>query len=178
MPVLNLGVVDVPYQNEGERPGPRITKSGRVHKQDAERIAHEKWADEFGFGHSDDSPTTTAKVARILEDKYGVLEAYVDHHKDDIGEALNQSVEGALENLFSGAPIGDPFAEAGQEIASGFRTFLMTAEIESYGIDGVPTQAALDRESLRFKNKHGNAPRPSFVDTGTYEASMRAWVDQ
>jgi hypothetical protein len=116
-------------------------------------------------------------VASILEEKYHVLETYVEHHTSDIGEAINHSLEGALENLHMGAPMGDPFSEAGQEIASGFRTFLMTAEIESLGVEGVPTHAALNRESLRFKSKHGNGPRPSFVDTGTYEASMRAWIE-
>lgn len=141
MPVLNLGVVEVAYQNEGKE------------------------------------PTTTVIVANILEEKYHVLGTYVEHHKHDIEQACLNSLEGALENLHMGMPIGDPYAEAGQEIASGFRTFLMTAEMEQMGIEGVPTQAALDRESLRFKAKHGNAQRPSFVDTGTYEASARMWIE-
>ena len=34
---------------------------------------------------------------------------------------------------------------------------------------------ALDGISRRFKNKKG-PPRPSFIDTGTYQAAMRAWV--
>jgi hypothetical protein len=177
MPVLNLGVVEVPYQHEGERPPPRKTKSGRIHKSDAARAAQDAWAGEFGFGHTQDQPATTVTVAMALEERYHVLETFVEHHTADIGEAVNNSIEGALENLHMGMPMGDPFSEAGQEIASGFRTFLMTAEIETLGVEGVPTQASIDRQSLRFKNKHGNAPRPSFVDTGTYEASMRAWIE-
>ena len=174
MPVLNLGVVEVAYSDETEPRDPsraRLTKKGHVHKQDARRI--ERWMK----GQTDDQPATTVTVAEALEEKYHVLETYVEHHKDDIGQAINNSLEGALENLHMGAPMGDPYAEAGQEIASGFRTFLLTAEMEQMGIDGVPTQAALDRESLRFKAKHGNEQRPSFVDTGTYEAAMRAWIE-
>lgn len=181
MPVLNLGVVEIAYDNRDGpqwRKSPRITKSGRVHKSDAASLEREAWANEFGYGHASDGPTTTVVVANALEERYHVLGTFVEHHKDDIGEAINNSLSGALENLHMGLPLGDPFAEAGQEIAAGFRTFLMTGEIEGYGIEGVPTQAALNRESLRFKNKHGNAQRPSFVDTGTYEASMRAWIDE
>jgi hypothetical protein len=43
------------------------------------------------------------------------------------------------------------------------------------GMPGVPTRRALDGISKRLKNKKGD-PRASFVDTGTYQAAMRAWV--
>jgi hypothetical protein len=153
---LNLGVVDVPYEDEGAKP-----------KGNAKR----------GQGSSKSEPSTTAQVAQILEEKYGVMEAFSTAHKDDITQALINSLEGAMETILMGGPVPDPFAEAGQAIQAEFRTFLMTAEVESMGIEGVPTQASINRRSLRFKSKVADKPRPSFIDTGTYELSMRAWVE-
>ncbi|EJC5177426.1 DUF1353 domain-containing protein [Salmonella enterica] len=43
------------------------------------------------------------------------------------------------------------------------------------GTEGVPTARALEGISKRFKNRKGE-PRPSFIDTGMFQASMRAWV--
>jgi len=164
MTTLVLGVVDVAYGREGELSPPRITKKGHVHKQDAKRKA-------------DAETVTTAKVAQILEDKYGVMQHFYDAHTDDIAKALIDSVEGALEDVYAGSPVSDPFAQAGQDIAADFRMFLMSAEIEHMGVEGVPTQAALDRRSLRFKSKQSDKPRPSFVDSSLYEASFRAWTE-
>ena len=144
---LVLGVVDVPYSD------------GNVKSEKSS------------------SPTTTVDVAQILEEKYGIMQAFYDAHKVDITQSLVNSAEGALENIFTGGQVVDPFAEAGQFVQSEFRTFLMTAEIESMGVPGVPTQASIKRRSLRFKNKVASGPRPSFIDTGTYEMSMRAWVE-
>lgn len=144
---LVLGVVDVPYSD------------GNVKSEKSS------------------SPTTTVDVAQILEEKYGIMQAFYDAHKVDITQSLVNSAEGALEDIFTGGQVVDPFAEAGQFVQSEFRTFLMTAEIESMGVPGVPTQASIKRRSLRFKNKVASGPRPSFIDTGTYEMSMRAWVE-
>lgn len=148
MTTLNLGVIDVPYD------------------------------DRSGVGGSKGEPTTTVSVATLLEEKYGVMGAFYEAHKQDITQSLVSSVEGALEDLFANGWIGDPFAEAGQAIQTEFRTFLMTGEIEKMGIPGVPTKASVERRSLRFKDKVSSGPRPSFIDTSLYEMSMVAWVEQ
>ena len=122
--------------------------------------------------------TSTVQVATWLEAKYGVMDNYVNRHKPDIEKSLINSREGALEDLYSGSPIKDPYAEAMREVRSGFRLFLMTGEIEQMGVEGVPTQAAIDRKSHRFKDKVSDHNRPSFVDTATYELSMRAWIKE
>lgn len=142
MPVLVLGVIDVPYDNRGGE------------------------------------TVTTANVATWLENKYHVMETYATLHREDIERELVNSMEGALEDLFAGAPMKDPYQEAMQNVKAGFGQFLMTAEIESMGVPGVPTGAAIKRRSLRFKDKKSNGFRPSFVDTSTYELSFRAWVKQ
>ena len=152
---LVFGVIDVPYDNGTK--APRKGKGKRRGKTN--------------------EPTTTVKVATILEDKYGVMATFYDAHKDDIMRDMIESAEGALETLFMGGPVVQPFAEAGSKIDAAFKTFLLTAEIENMGIPGVPTQAAIDRRSLRFKSKVGPSKRPSFIDTGTYELSFRSWVE-
>lgn len=119
----------------------------------------------------------TVEVARILEARYGLFTAFYTFHETEIKALLVDSLEGALENLHAGgvAP-ADPFASSMQRLQALFRKFLMTAEIERMGIDGVPTQAALKGINHRKKAKKG-VRRPSFVDTGTMELAFRSWVE-
>nr|WP_245168509.1 hypothetical protein [Enterobacter roggenkampii] len=82
----------------------------------------------------------------------------------------------SLENMMAGAPPAkDPLAESMSRIHDLFVAFLDNTEMN--GLPGVPTRRALDGISRRFKNKKG-PPRPSFIDTGTYQAAMRAWVSR
>ena len=102
---------------------------------------------------------------------------FYETNQEAISGAVINSLEGALENLYSGAPIGNPFAEADGEITQSFKTWLSSGEVERLGIPNVSTQAALDRRSLRFKGKTAPNERPSFVDTGTFEKSFVAWTE-
>jgi hypothetical protein len=130
---------------------------------------------------------TTGEVAEILEKRYGVMNAYFDSHKLGIAKSMEDSVANALETLMLGGPTdASPFASAESFIDADFRQFLSSSEIEKLGIPGVPTQAALDGVSHRFKNprykvtkgkKVKRPRRPSFIDTGLYQASMKAWFD-
>lgn len=172
MPNLILGVVDIPYAPDGAPPPRKAKKPKRGKAGKAAKVAKPKTP-----AVTTEGQTTTLQVAQILEAKYGVMRAFYDQYADPITGAVVHSMEGALESLFAGGPLGDPYAEAGQEIAAGFRQFLMSGEIEQMGIEGVPTQASLDRRSLRFKGKKAKGPRPSFVDTSTYELAFRSWVD-
>lgn len=174
MPDLNIGVIEVAYTNETDPRDPfrgRITKKGRVHQQDAQRI--QRWQQ----GKTDDEPSTTVTVAKALEEKYGLFTIFYDTNADDIAKAVVHSLEGALEDIYAGAPMHDPFAEAGQEVEQGFRQWLLQGEIELLGVEGVPTQASIERRSSRFKSGVGPSERPSFVDTGLLELSLKAWVD-
>lgn len=173
MPTLNLGVIDIPYAPDGKRPEPKITKKGKVRPGTARRLQRL----EDGHDAYWDGETTTAVVAQLLQDKYGLFQVFYDQLEDHIAGAVVHSLEGALEDLYSGAPMHDPYAEVGQEIDAAFRVFLMTAQIESLGIPGVPTKAAIERRSSRFKSKKGPSERPSFVDTGTLEASLKSWIE-
>lgn len=120
----------------------------------------------------------TVAVAKILEAKYGLFSAFYRRYEDQIKALLIDSLEGVLENLHAGgvAP-ADPFASSMQRLQALFRNFLLTAEVERMGIEGVPTQAALKGISHRTKSKKYGHRRPSFIDTGTMELAFRSWVE-
>ena len=137
---LKLGVLDVPYQNEG---------------------------------------VTTGDVAGFLESKYGVVEYFWDTNEEELGQAILDGLEGAIESMVMGAPVGaDPYATGMTKIEEKFRDMLTSKGFDGK-IAGVPTAAAQSGKSSRFK-KPGKkrAPRPSFIDSGLYEGSFRAWVGE
>jgi len=149
MAVLHLGVVNIPY---AQRPTTRAKKTVS-------------------------GTQTTGDVAEILEAKYGVMATFFDAHKTDIARSLEDKMSGELENLLMGKrPNSNALAAIGGDIQKMFADFLDMREIESMGVAGVPTQAALMGVNHRLKSGRGS-PRPSFIDTGLYQASFRAWVD-
>lgn len=121
---------------------------------------------------------TTFQVARWLEDKYGVMAAFYSRHQEDVSKSVENSYGGAMETMFQGGPVvTQPLAGAFSDIKTAFQTFLLTGEIEGMGIPGVPTKAAQDRRSSRFKKGKAPSQRPSFVDTGVFETNFQAWAD-
>jgi hypothetical protein len=153
MPVLHLGVADVPYS---EPPSP--VKRGHKPKVTA-------------------ATETTGDVAERLEDKYHIMRVFYEQHKSDVALALEDSLAGALENLLIGAPSSvSPLGEGASKIQAAFKKFLSEKEMDRLGYPGIPTKASLMGISHRFKGKHG-PPRPSFIDTGLYETSFKAWID-
>lgn len=126
-----------------------------------------------------DTSMTTGDVAEILEGKYHIMEQWYTHREQKVADDLTEGMTDALEALLMGAPPTlDPFGSATSKMEQDFRTFLDSKEIESYGIFGVPTQAALKGVSHRFKKPYAKrGPRPSFIDSGLYQSAFRAWVD-
>ena len=121
---------------------------------------------------------TTGDVAGWLENKYQVMERFADKHAPDIAKALEDSLGGALETLMSGGPLDlNVFGEAESKIYDQFQKFIDTKEMDRMGVPGVPTKASLIGISKRFKNRR-NPGRPSFVDSGLYEANFRAWIEE
>lgn len=122
----------------------------------------------------EDENTTTGDVAEYLEEKYQIMQTFFDRYSNDIADLMANDMAASLENMMAGAPPAkDPLAESMSLIHDLFVAFLDNTEMN--GLPGVPTRRALDGISRRFKNKKG-PPRPSFIDTGTYQAAMRAWV--
>lgn len=137
--------------------------------------------------HSDEGTATTGDVAQDLEDRYKVMQGFMDLHDQEVADDLADSMAGALESIMMGAPPSlDPFGTATSKIEGRFRTYLEREEIASLGRPGVPTQAALRGTSHRFKGKrnwikNGNKKqfgvrRPSFIDTGQYMTTFKVWV--
>ena len=131
---------------------------------------------------NNDKSVGTGDVATFLENKYGVLGGFVRAHINDISSDLAGSVKSQIMNLMMGAPVGDPFAQANQDVANRAKKFISSGEAERVLSRGkpnpVPTQAAIDRKSSRMKSGKRAGPRPSFIDTGLYEGSLIAWVDE
>lgn len=152
---LHLGVSEIPYSNN-----PQLTPKQRKKSKAATQ--------------------TTGDVAEILEAEYHIMQVFFNLHDKDIAKDLESSLGGALEDLLSEVPLGgNAFAAAESEIEKRFDNFLTNREMESLGYPGVPTQAALDGVNHSFAKpyKKGNPRRPSFVDTGLYRATFKAWVD-
>jgi hypothetical protein len=128
-----------------------------------------------------DAGVTTGDVAEILESKYSIMQTFVDTiGQDAIAKALERSVVNAVENVMMGAPTAglSLTAEGEGEIDEAFRTFLEQQEMDGR-VAGVPTAAALAGVNHRLAHPYSkdNPERPSFVDTGTYSASFRAWIE-
>jgi hypothetical protein len=146
--ILHLGVIDVPYATEG---------------------------------------TSTGDVAEILEKQYSVMGNFAALHADEIQELVEIAFAEAIENVLAGQParLAKPMNQAASDIKKIFTTYLNNEEIAETGQEGVPTAAALagKRTSLK-KMKELKKPRrrvrtrrPSFVDTGMYRNSFKAWAD-
>lgn len=162
MTTLHLGINDVPYVDFDEAP----KKIAKAKRGKANKLRKPK---DSGTGQ------TTGDIAEILEAKYGIMQTFADRHLPEIADSLADSMAGALESLMSGAPAShSPFGEATDEIAQKFRAFLDNKEMD--GMPGVPTKAALDGVNHRLKGKRG-PPRPSFIDTGQYQAHFQDWID-
>jgi len=168
---LHLGVVDIPYV---DGPAPIKKLVSRIGRR------KDRTLDENTEGLSSKRGVTTGDVAGWLENRYHIMELFFETHHDDIMKLLTESMTGQLENLLSGAPFAEinPLMGATDEIENLFRKFLSDREVEGLGIPGVPTQAALKGVSARFKSGYNpKGRRPSFIDTGLFEASFRAWAD-
>ena len=80
-----------------------------------------------------------------------------------------------LDMLMGAPPRTDPFAAGTSAVEQQFKSFIGAKGLD--GDPGVPTLASLRGVSHRFKNRRGAPGRPSFVDTGLYLNSFKAWVD-
>ena len=164
---FHLGVLDVPYAQAMAAPERRVARW---------RYAKKPWQ-HFG------SLNTTGDVAEILERRYGIMGIFYEVHGTEIVSAVESAMQGKLENLLMGSPAdtSGPLFAAGDlsQVEEMFRHFLDAEEMNGRA-PGVPTKAALDGVNHRLKHPYvaSNPPRPSFIDTGLYQASMRAWVEE
>lgn len=131
-------------------------------------------------------------LGKILEEKYTLFSTYVEVHEKDIEHELSEAVVGALETYMATGHIPkQPFDSAGQELSLGLKRFIYKEELAGK-VAGVPTQAALEglstrtvrgtvptkvRKGQKFKRVKTGVRRPSFIDTGIFEASTKVWIE-
>lgn len=175
MPItLHLGVVDIPYVIA-------VPAELRRVRTRARRMGKRNWVDQGAATAPASGGQTTYDVATILEAKYHIMETFLEEVGANLlSAAFAHSAEVALESLLMGRPAAEISltAEATSEIEAAFRDFLSLRMMDGR-VPGVPTLAALKGINHRFKHPYAkkNPERPSFIDTGTYQASFRAWVD-
>jgi hypothetical protein len=128
--------------------------------------------------HLDDR-ITTGDLAEILEAKYDLFRGFYEIHAEEISNVLAESLEGALEDLTGAGHVPeDPYYEGCERIREMFQKWLDTGEVESAGLIGVPTQAALKGINHRKSKFQRGARRPSFEDTMILRDSLSAWVEK
>lgn len=126
-----------------------------------------------------DRGQTTGDVAEILEAEYGIMGAFWRVHGDEIAKDMETGLQHSMDALLSGEPhIENPFGSAMAATEHRFKRFISSQEVERVGIPGTPTKAALKGVNHRKKHPYAkaNARRPSFRDSGLYEASFKAWL--
>ena len=166
MTTLHLGVTDIPY-SWGQKQAGGISSAKAMH------------AAKKGTGSG--GGTSTGDVAEILQKKYGLFTAFMDIHQKVIEWEIENSLRGAFETaIIRKIPGGmlNAYATATSGIEELFKDAL-TMQTYDHRIKGVPTGAALAGIRHSFKNPRQGAakgPRPSFIDTGLFRASFRAWV--
>jgi len=180
--VLNLGVIDQPYVTPPAPAKPPAKKGRRIGPHAAHAAKY--------------TNITTGEVANILEAQYHIMEVFWH----DVGETLFEKniysdMGKAIRAMFMGAPFkvhAQLYQITLASLEVRFKQYLANSEIEKAGVLGVPTQAALDGVSHRFKSginwawatnatgkkvKAFGVRRPSFIDTGLYQSSFKSWVD-
>lgn len=156
MPTLHFGVIDLPY---AEAP-----KKHSRHKSAGPATGAQ----------------TTGDVADILEGKYHIMERFFEAYQERIEEVFLEVLDDEMTNFGLGKlPGSNAFAAAEGRIAEMFRDFIITGEVERMNIAGVPTKAARKGVNHRLAEPYakGNPRRPSFIDTGLFIASFRAWME-
>lgn len=124
---------------------------------------------------------STGGVAEILEQEYGIMEYFVHVKDDEIAAELEKDLVDFIDDSLSGRAINSyPFSGSCNKIESMFRRALTDQFMDGSSFSGrpVPTMASLLGISHRFKGKKNRrGVRPSFIDTGTYRQSFKAWVE-
>ena len=150
---INLGVMDIPYTDEnGEIKVYRMKK-----KTGLPYIA---------------LPYTTGKIAGYLENKYGIMSFFIENYGQDIAE---EAVKTWLDKI-SGLSRNTAEFMVLNKTEHLFKTMIDLKEMD-HKHPFVPTKVSLKGKSLRFKRRRG-PPRPSFIDSGLYQANFKAWIDQ
>lgn len=168
---LQLGVITMPYaaeQQSGQK-AKKPLKPGRKRTVDRKSEGVPEFVDTF-------------MVATWLEREYKLMRVFYELHEDKIQALAVEAVENRIIDLTLGAPSESTehlFDELAEQVTTMLKRWISEGGPEQAGIKGVPTQAALAGVNHRLKHPYakGNPPRMSFIDSGLFEACLKAWVD-
>ena len=153
---INLGFESFPYTTKSSRTRAKLGKGARIAK---------------GYGEG----KTSAEVAKELEDRYELVSTFYLGEEDELSFALEDFYGEAIEAVLMGKPPKKiPSDELTKKIEEAFRQYLQNEE------HGIKTEAARRGVSHLLPKPYSrrNPPRPSFIDTGLYMQSFRAWVEE
>ena len=116
-------------------------------------------------------------LAEILESKYRIMQTFADMRKGEIAKAVKEAIALKIKAEIRGVktPVNH-LARAFGQIEHSFKDFIATQQMDGR-VAGVPTMASLMGVNHRLKHPYAssNPVRPSFIDTGQYVASFKAW---
>jgi hypothetical protein len=117
---------------------------------------------------------TTRQVAHELEARYKIVEKFVEVEKSLIDSIVKKAL---LKAHKDGEQVSIPQNDLNR-IEARFRQNLAKRKYDGL-ISGVPTVAAQRGVSHKYIHPFARrASRPSFIDTGLYQRSFRAWVEK
>jgi hypothetical protein len=168
--VLHMGFVNTPYSKAA------MAAPVRAAKAEFERKKRRSFP----------KTMTAEDIANILETDYSIVDVFNQIYGDEIEDTVSGVYENVVVKIFSeeGKFIQKrKFASEEmvkfmqpktKEIEKMFKSFLDMEEMNGQGPRGedIPTDAAKTGKGRRSKR-----PGPSFIDTGVYRASFKAWVD-
>jgi hypothetical protein len=147
---LNFGFEDYPYSVLGTAKSPLAKYSVYKKRRYSKRYGENK---------------TTGEVAQELEEKYGILDMFFEMEEDNIDDIIEDTFFEYAENVMMMQDY-DKHAlhERVAKLENKFKYALSNRRFDGR-ITGAPTKASL---------KEGRA---SFIKSGLYRQSFRAWVD-
>jgi hypothetical protein len=165
---LHLGFEDHSYETRFSESSP-LTKSTKAKRLRTPTRTH------LAYGEG----KTTREVAEELEAKYKIVETFWEMEEDNLVEILEDAFADDVENVMemSTRMKRGISSKETDKIEAKFRQNLSSRRYDGI-ISGVPTLAAQRGVShLRQHPYAKRGPRPSFIDTGMYQRSFRAWVE-
>jgi len=139
---------------------------------------------------------TSYTVGVDLEKNYALFSSFYDAHEKEIADFIAEDIARFGINVANNNAPSDPFAETGSEVTEMLHKFITTREVETVARPIfpfiVPTLAA--QEGLTLRTSKGRAikryrkgmstkevkgaPRPSFMYSGVFEASLKGWISE
>lgn len=124
---------------------------------------------------------TTTDVAADLEARYKIVETFWEMEEDNFVEVIEEAFADDIENVMQMGQVPKTGGISDKETDKIEKKFMQNLQSRKYDgvLPGVPTTAAQRGVSHLHRHPYAKrAPRPSFIDTGMYQRSFRAWVEE